>query len=184
MKITKKSLILSLIVVSVSALAVVAVVNAATSLTPPGSPVGSMHTLENVYQNVQSGLVWATDQGFLIPWNASNCNSNCLDPRGDGTLLLGATEYCTYLNISGTALASLPVNYWHLPTLGELLQGLSEGYIESSTGNFADAGNGYFSSTPDIDNPGSAWTVAVDNGTLYYGIASMSASNLNVRCVR
>ncbi|MCX6722736.1 MAG: hypothetical protein NT094_01550, partial [Candidatus Staskawiczbacteria bacterium] len=132
----KNILVLSLISVVVTALAVVAVVNAATTLTPPGAPAGTMYTLEDIYNSIPAAPIWQpADSVISLPWNANNCidpntsDNTCSDIKGDGSLLLGATEFCAYLNTAGTAincagdpLTCAPVNYWRLPTEGELLK--------------------------------------------------------------
>ena len=213
MKFNKNILILSTIAVLVSALAVVAIVKAATggALTPPPSavdgsnnPQGTMHTLENVYQNIQISPTWShestvidsmcTDNGCGLVWNANNCTdaTNCLDAKGNGSLMLGATEYCAYLNADDTDGNSLhclgdhlvcsPVNYWHLPTEGELLKGLSKGFIENSDGGGFQYSYYYWSSTPYADFPGDAWSAYNGFGYVYSYGGSMSSQGL-VRCV-
>ena len=205
MKINKNILVLSIIAVLVSALAVVAIVNAASTLNPPGAPAGTMHTLENIYQSIQTSPTWShestvidcmcTDNGCGLVWNANNCTdaTNCLDAKGDGSLMLGATEYCAYLNADdtdgnslhclGDPLVCSPVNYWHLPTEGELLKGLSKGFIENSDGGGFQGGGSYWSSTPYADSPGYAWDA------YSYSVGSVSSGSSNVtyqflvRCV-
>jgi len=192
MKITKKSLILSAIAVLVSALAVVVVVNAATTLNPPGAPAGTMHTLENIYQNIPTSPVWQSESTVIdglggLVWNANNCSgsSNCLDVKGNGSLMLGATEYCAYLDANdtdGTSIDLSPQNYWHLPTEGELLKALSKGFIENSDGGGFQNGNGYWSSTPLAGDPGYAWGANYGYGNVGSYDDNMSDQNL-VRCV-
>ena len=75
MKINKKSLILLLLAVTISVLVVVAIVKAATSLTPPpygspgaavdvtGAPVGTMHTLDDIYNSITPPLAWQSYDG-------------------------------------------------------------------------------------------------------------------------
>ena len=202
MKITKKSLILSTIAVLVSALAVVAVVNAASTLNPPGAPAGTMHTLENVYQSIQTSPTWSHESAVIdamgascvsdgicgLVWNANNCTdaSNCLDAKGDGSLMLGATEYCAYLKQDDTQeypIATTPQNYWRLPTEGELLKVLSHGFIENSDGGGFQGGYDYWSSTPLAGNPGLAWVAnGLNGGNVLSYTDGMSGQTL-VRCV-
>ena len=201
MKINKNILILSTLAALVSALAVVAIVNAATTLTPPGPPAGTMHTLENVYQSIQTSPTWSHESTVIdamgascvsngicgLVWNANNCTdaSNCLDAKGDGSLMLGATEYCAYLDAAdtdGTSIDLSPQNYWRLPTEGELLKALSQGFIENSDGGGFQDGYYYWSSTPSADNPGYAWSAGYYGGLVRSHNGSMSYQYL-VRCV-
>ena len=188
-------IILSIIIILSSALTVVIIVNAATSLTPPGSPAGTMRTLDDVYNSMSTSLTWQPVVSVIsLPWNANNCGSepnNCSDPKGDASLYLGATEFCVYLNTAGTAvncsgdpLVCSPVNYWRLPTESELLASLSDQYVISpavQTG-FQDGYN-YWSSTPFAGYPGYAWgAFSGVGGVNSYGYFIMTNQYL-VRCV-
>jgi len=247
MTINKKSLILSLITVLLSVLIVVAVVNAASDLIPPGSPnpaVGTMKTLEDIYQRLVAGtaagshtlspsagpagtmhtltdiygviptndqvcsgtnagiatcggtpaLVWQDDPAISLCWSAgayelaNGCSAGVglLDPETDGAPLLGAIEYCQYLkqdasglNCSGTPTVCTAVDYWHLPTQGELLKGLSEQFIETppTVGGFQDS-TGYWSGSEDGESY--AW-IAYSYGSVGYSYAD-KVSSYAVRC--
>ena len=181
--------------VVVSVLGVVAIVNAATTLNPPGSPAGTMHTLENVYQNIQTSPTWQSESTVIdglggLVWNANNCGDcstqdpfcGCMDPKGDQTLLLGATEYCVYLDADGSTIDLTPQNYWRLPTEGELLKALSKGFIENSDGGGFQLNYSYWSSTPVAGGPGFAWFANNYSGSVFSINYNMS-SQILVRCV-
>ena len=207
MKINKNILVLSIIAVLVSALAVVAIVKAATggALTPPPSavdgsnnPQGTMHTLENIYQSIQTSPTWQNESTVIdglggLVWNANNCGDcstqdpfcGCMDPTGHQTLLLGATEYCAYLEADGSTIDLTPQNYWRLPTEGELLKALSKGFIENSDGGGFQVNYSYWSSTPVTPvagGPGFAWFANNYSGSVFSINYNMSSQVL-VRCV-
>ena len=110
--------------------------------------------------------------------NANYCSVNIglVEPY---TTPLGATEYCNYLEANGSTVAASPQNIWRLPTPGELLKGLSDGFITNT------AGGGFYGN--------SYWSFTTFGSTNYYtagyqgyipvNSGDPSTQNL-VRCVR
>jgi len=54
---------------------------------------------------------------------------------------MGAVEYCRYLNLDGETLncsggSCSIVDYWHLPTEGELLKGIADQFISGTETGF------------------------------------------------
>ena len=116
MKIVFRNLILSIITVLISVLVVDSVVQASlimisSKLNPPtsafnldGNPQGTMHTVDDIYNKLlqSSNLFWQQDPNLTLCQNASpatGCTSGngLLDPTGTEAPLLGAIEYCNYL---------------------------------------------------------------------------------------
>jgi hypothetical protein len=198
MKMNKKNIILSTLTVILSVLFVVVAVRAmvGSSLTPPssafdgsGNPQGTMHTLEDVYNAVPSGtLIWQIDPNLQICYNGSPQNnpaySMCLpsggylDPTGNGTPLLGALQYCQYLEADGQTIAETPQNIWHLPNIDELMEGITQGFFVNSDRNGFQNGI-YWSSTPVVNNTGYSWYVTTAGAT-----GTGEDSPISVRCVR
>jgi hypothetical protein len=201
MKLNIKSIALSLLTIFLATTIVVVAVKAITGglLTPPsnafdqsGTPQGTMHTLDDIYQAIPSTTItWQTGQSLFLCWNASASNQSIscsagnglLDPTGTGAPLMGATEYCNYLEADGSTIAETPQNIWRLPTIGELLQGLNQGFMINTDGGGFYNGYGYWSSTPNASSPGSAWLASDWSGyVVSYG--SYGYSGVQVRCVR
>ena len=201
MKIVFKNLILSAITVLISVLIVTAVVNATIGgpLNPPASafdhnnnPQGTMHTLDNIYNKLlqSSNLFWQQDPNLTLCQNASpatGCTSGngLLDPTGNGAPLLGAVEYCNYLEADGTTIGETPQNIWRLPTIGELMEGLTDQYMvfPAIVSEFAD-NNYYWSSTLDVGTQGNAQFAYDGTPGDVYGSSAVENDNISVRCVR
>ena len=187
---SKKELVLSAITVLISVAIVTVAVNAATGglLTPPSSafdagvPVGTMHTLDQIYDkataaclsantttDTTTGLIWQNDPGVVIPWQDASglLASDGVTPTGAG--------YCDKLVQCGVT--------WRLPTKVELVAGLTHQFITSpaTLGGFQDS-YGYWSSTPNAGNPGIAWGAGSNGGNVNSYFALMSYRYL-VRCV-
>ncbi len=132
---------------------------------PASNPAGTMYTLTQIYNAVPTldasqilntytvmGVTgtatpapaeteWQTDPSLDLCWDSSFCSagSGLLDPLGNGSVLIGAIEYCQYLNSNGTTLncsggSCTPVNYWHLPNEAELMIALSNSWISGGSG--------------------------------------------------
>ena len=211
MKINKKSLILSSLAVLISALVIFSVVKAG-SLTPPGSPAGTMNTLSDIYAKLNP--TWQpTDPNESLCWSngsadgdaggeAEACSADGSGTGGSGSVLLllpdgttavGAVEYCAYLNAAGTGfncsgspLACTALNAWRLPTEIELMHELGN--------EFLPGGNGGLTSNHFQENNNSYWSSAQDgSGGAFGGQVSSSAqtqsndsaesSNGLVRCI-
>ena len=184
---SKKELVLSVITVVISVAIVTVAVNAATGglLTPPsgafsgGAPIGTMHTLNDIYAKTQpcfqtldtaTGLYWQNDPGIAIPWQDASglLASDGVTPTGAG--------YCDKLTMCGVT--------WRLPTVDELVAGLNNQFLVSSAtlGGFQSS-KYYWSSTRNADLQGIAFDVYdTPNGSSSSGNDSMSLQAL-VRCV-
>ena len=184
---SKKDIVLSAITVVISVAIVTVAVSAATGglLTPPsgafdaGVPVGTMHTLEDIYIKTQpcnattdttTGLMWQNDPGVAIPWaDASGRSTTPPDYPATGA------GYCDKLTACGVT--------WRLPTKDELVAGLTNQFVTSpaTLGGFQD-GSDYWSSTPNAVNPGNAWVAYGGSGHVHSYNDLMSTQYL-VRCV-
>jgi hypothetical protein len=110
--------------------------------------------------------------------------------NNSGNVILGAKEYCQYLNENGTTLSSNPVNYWRLPTATELtikmviaLGSGSDGLVNDGFKN-----NKYWTSETHIaGNETYRRTIQVDaaNGTsqISRSWANSYITTLGTRCV-
>lgn len=144
---------------------------------PSADPTtGTMHTLKDIYDLIPpanqvlstytptGGTPWGTATKDLVwqpvpfPELCWDSNQSCeidvgvLDPLEDGSVILGAMEYCTYLNWAGDALncdedSCTQNNYWHLPTIGELMKGLADQFIDNSGVTGFQGSTGYWSSS-------------------------------------
>ena len=198
--------------------------NAGTANTPPGSGTEATQNeiLSGYYAFKADGtvipgsataaapdLIWQSDSGLQLCYNASipNCGAGAglLDPQGDGTVLLGAVEYCQYLkkdasgpNCSGDPLACTVDTegtsgqpYWHLPNELELIKGFADRYMPGGIGLSSGFTNGlqYFSSS--IDDGGSNYLVSYSSDINRiqcgaYDLVDAEADKeyaANVRCV-
>jgi hypothetical protein len=92
---------------------------------------------------------------------------------------MGAVEYCNYLEADGSTIAETPQNIWRLPKIGELLQGLTQGFMINTDGG-------------GFQNGGSYWTVTNNSQPQYAtgqssGVSSSTSdpsTSYMVRCVR
>ena len=126
------------------------------SLQPSSAPAGTMHTLKDIYSAITPPTSWQTDPNLNLCWSAgsyetsNSCSSTNglldLDPPGcTGAPLVGAKEYCEYLDPDGSTLnctcnssnvtTCTPVDYWHLPFETEIAGALSTTYLPVSGGN-------------------------------------------------
>ncbi len=100
----------------------------------------------------------------------------------DGSLPLGAVEYCQYLNEDGTTLAQTSQNIWHLPTIAEYTSITDYTLFNNATAvtGFAE-GSVYWSSTESAEDPEVAWF-----WSSWYGYTNNYVKNNNnsVRCAR
>lgn len=155
-------------------------------------------TLTEVYNKVATALaslpptlVWQTDPALNLCYShgqyeidSGNCSigSGWIDASiaQDGSLPLGAVEYCQHLNTDGTTLAETPQNIWHLPTIKEY-QSITDFTKYNSATNvtgFAED-TGYWSSTEGAEYPDIAWGWYSWYGDIYN---SGKYNQLAVRC--
>lgn len=130
------------------------------------------------YQSVDStvSLCWDADANQIS--NGCAAGSGLLDPNGDGSLLLGATEYCQYLEEGGGSLAATPQNLWRLPTFAEAVNAGAIG-DEPFSGFETDI---RWTSTEHPDIPGDI-VVILPNG--YTSLNSKYTSNgPKAKCIR
>jgi len=69
-------------------------------------------------------IIWSSEAQQTLCWDGSqNCTPGRgeIDINGDKSLLLGAVEYCQYLNSDGRTVDKTPQNHWRLPTINELI---------------------------------------------------------------
>lgn len=113
----------------------------------PGSAVATFRTLSEIYAAIPTidaskvavgttylgvggtavvapTLIWQTEPSLTLchdadPSVSCTAGNGFLDPVGDGSVLLGAVEYCQYLDADGTTVQTTPQNVWRLPTIVE-----------------------------------------------------------------
>ena len=86
---------------------------------------------------------WQNDSGKYLCWDGKepNCTaSDMIDLNGNRSVLLGAVEYCQYLDPNGATIDKTIQNFWRLPTISELL---AEGKSNPTSFHY----NKYWSST-------------------------------------
>jgi hypothetical protein len=93
---------------------------------------------------------------------------------------MGAVEYCNYLEADGSTIAETPQNIWRLPSIGELLQGLSQGFMINTDGGGFQNGSSYWSATNNSSQP----QYAIGQSSGVSSSNSDPSSTYNVRCVR
>jgi len=130
---------------------------------PSSNPAGTMHTLAEIYTEIPTldaskiltgttymgvagtataGIpqpVWQPDPNIDLCWDNTFCSAGdgLLQPPGT-SVLMGAVEYCRYLNLDGETLncsggSCSIVDYWRLPTDVELMIALSNSWIPGGT---------------------------------------------------
>jgi hypothetical protein len=180
---------------------------AGTANTPPGSGTEATNSdlASGLYAFKSDGttitgatFTWQTDPvlqlchdaGAFATSNGCSAGVGLLDPTTTGTPLLGADEYCKYLNADGTTIATTEQNIWRLPTQAELVVGLSRCFMAGATG----CSEFPVEAAPDIP-PRSYfyWTSSLEESDTYYWAQSYfsslnyhwdnSSSTHNVRCV-
>jgi hypothetical protein len=111
-------------------------------------------------------------------------------PNNSGNVILGAKEYCQYLNENGTTFSSLnPVNYWRLPTRTELLLRMTLAYGSGGTQGIRNDGfkvNSYWTSEARIaGNEINRKIVQVDtpNDQVTTSWTDSKSKNIGTRCV-
>lgn len=113
-------------------------------------------------------LVWQSVFTFTGTWN-------------------NAILYAQYLEADGVTVAGIPQNIWRLPKLGELLNALSQQFIEGGTkgpGSFVD-GTSYWSGIEYASIPVDAWSAFYYSMFGYVDNSSGLKSNeYSVRCVK
>lgn len=177
----------------------------------PGSVAASFRTLAEIYgaiptidatkvatgttylgvagtlQGAPAPLTWQTDPNLQLCWDANqgcSAGSGVLDPVGDQSILLGAVEYCQYLDADGTTVQTTPQNVWHLPTPQEFIS-----ITDFSTYNNATQVPGfaqysyYWSSTEYANNPSYAWIWYTNDGYINNDYGT-KFNQYHVRCVR
>ena len=87
--------------------------------------------------------------------NVSSClgtvGKGLIDLHGDGSIMLGATEYCQYLDANGSTLDKTPQNIWRLPTYNEW-KSIGQGTASTLIKYTSDQGL-YWSSTISSNRP-------------------------------
>jgi len=137
-------------------------------------------------------LTWQTDPALNLCWstgqyetdNGCSVGSGWIDASvaQDGSLPLGAVEYCQYLNTDGTTLATTPQNIWHLPTIKEYQSITDFTTYNNATQvpGFAQNSN-YWSSSEGAEGTNYAWFWDIYYGGIsYYG----KDNQFTVRCAR
>jgi len=96
---------------------------------------------------------WQNDSKRRLCWDGfqSGCQEaltgyqdiyDVIDVHGDGSVLLGAVEYCQYLDPNGRTIDNTIQNFWRLPTMNELVA-----KFNSDQASFHYLDSGYWSST-------------------------------------
>jgi len=183
---------------------------------PASNPAATMYTLTQIYDAIPTlnasqilntytimGVTgtatpapaeteWQTpDPGIDLCWDNSFCSagSGLLDPLGNGSVLLGAKEYCRYLNSNGTTLncsggSCTIVDYWHLPKLSELMVAQSNSWISDGTGQPGGFRDGiYYWSGLEVGANG-AWGAYGDSGGYVNSDDGFKVRQYAVRCAR
>jgi hypothetical protein len=140
-------------------------------------------------QGAPAPLTWQTDPSLSLCFDATTdqINNGCsvgnglVDPAGDGSVLLGAVEYCQNLESDGVTATTTPQNIWHLPTYHEFASITDTSVSGNATQvpGFAQS-YGYWSSTGYAGNSSSAWYWNAGDGSIgsYY-----KYDQTQVRCV-
>ncbi len=106
---------------------------------------------------------------------------NVLDIKGDGSVLLGAIEYCQYLNPDGITIDKTAQNFWRLPTANELVA-----KFNSDKTSFHYLDTGYWSISTDGDgiSPGQAdYMRVLSDGNFSSGYLGKNNA-FYVRCIQ
>jgi len=143
--------------------------------------------ITGILQGIPSPLTWQTpDPSLALCYShgqyeidSLNCavNSGWVDFGGH---ILGAVEYCQYLDING-ATSTIQQNIWHLPTISEYHSITDFTRFNSATQVLGFAGgSGYWSSTLGAEGTGYAWDWYTYDGNIYNN--DRNGQN-QVRCV-
>jgi len=168
------------------------VVPVKVTTTTNSSTVKQVNTIPNqtpLPVHVKSTVtIWQNDAHRTLCWNgfqSSNCEPkdgyediySTIDINGDGSVLLGAVEFCQYLDYNGKTVDKTPQNFWRLPTIDEL----TAKYASDPTSfHFP----GYWSISPGTNSATSKMYLYINSdGTS--GSSENSAINNNyVRCIQ
>ena len=174
----------------------------------PGSAVATFRTLSEIYaviptidatkvavgttylgvvgtlQGVPTPLIWQTDPNLQLCWDGTqSCSvgNGLLDPVGDGSILLGAVEYCQYLDADGTTVQTTPQGVWYLPTISQYQSIADYNTINPATQVSGFSSDAYQSSTQNFYNSNRSWYWSASEGLIGHEAKSYK---WRVRCVR
>jgi hypothetical protein len=141
---------------------------------------------DNGYLDQNTGLIWEnTDAGQYLCWDGNqgcSAGNGAIDINGDGSVLLGAVEYCQYLDADGVTVDTSPQNVWHLPSIKELTTTIDYSLKQPASALPNTASNdGYWASTEYAPYTVDAWYVNSSDGGLYYDYKD---NYYLARCVR
>lgn len=135
-------------------------------------------------------LTWQTDPGIALclstgeyeTQNGCSAGNGWLDPNGDGSLLLGAVEYCQHLESDGTTIStSTTPNIWSLPNIHDLMSALNDQFFTGGSGQGGfQVYAGYWSGSG-IDGDDGAWVGLGSPGGLWSDFVG-NPVQLSVRC--
>ena len=134
-------------------------------------------------------LIWQNDPNLQLCHRFDPADSffyNCLagngllDPVGDGSVLLGAVEYCQYLDVDGITVQTTPQNVWHLPTPQEFASITDYSMLNPATQVSGFVSYGVYWANPVYYGQSYGWSWNTSDGELRYS----TNFQLYVRCVR
>jgi hypothetical protein len=130
-------------------------------------------------------LTWQTNPSLSLCWDANqgcSVGSGVLDPAGDGSILLGAVEYCQNLESDGVTATTTPQNIWHLPTYHEFASITDTSVYNNATQvpGFAQSDLYWSSTESSSDGPSNAWYWDTYGGSINDG---GKGNQGQVRCV-
>ena len=176
--------------------------------TIPGSAVATFRTLSEIYAAIPTidaskvavgttylgvggtavvapTLIWQTDPNLQLCHDADpsvgcTAGNGFLDPVGDQSVLLGAVEYCQYLDADGTTVQTTSQNVWRLPTAEEfnfitVYSNNPANYVQGFVGYY------YWTSSPYYSNWNEALVWDQGNGFMQ---KNYKTTSFYVRCVR
>jgi len=148
-----------------------------TKLKPTASPGATMYTLDDIYNSIPTidpttVLTGTTYLGIAGTATAGTPPFAWGDQASAQNDWYTADSYCTAMTDGGYT--------WRLPTLGELLKGLSDQFVSATETGFT-SGNEYWSSSVNgSDYPSAA---KYDGTTISYRNIPKFIGSVSVRCV-
>ena len=132
---------------------------------------------------------WQNDSKRRLCWDGfqSACQEaltgyndvyDVIDVNGDGSVLLGAVEYCKYLDPNGRTLDKTIQNFWRLPTMNELVA-----KFNSDQASFHYLDTGYWSSTITGPNNEPGYLAILSDGSVSQSYMS-KGNHFYVRCIQ
>jgi len=164
--------------------------NAATPSKPVATPQSKAPAPQTKIATTTT-FVWQTPvPSIQLCWSSTTGSGNCtavnhslVDLKGNGSILLGATEYCQYLDANGSTLDMTPQNIWRLPTHAEqaaltaaLITTFPSAKYWSSTVNSSNSSLVHFADINDQLSDGSHFSS--------FDSSDAAAETHNIRCVR